>query len=98
MEQEEAVVKILNVIHKNPELSQRDLSKVVGISLGKTNYVLKALIDKGIIKTENFLNYKNKWGYRYLLTKHGIKEKTRITKTFVKRKIEEYERLLEDDE
>ena len=83
-------------MHKNPELSQRDLAENIGISVGKTNYIIKFLIKKGLIKTENFLNSKNKWAYRYILTPEGIKEKARITKEFVKRKMEEYGRLLEE--
>ena len=96
MEHEEATVKLLKIIQDNPEISQRDLAKTIGISIGKTNYIIKALINKGIIKTQRFLNSKNKWAYRYLLTPKGIKEKARITREFVKRKIEEYEKLLEE--
>jgi len=95
LDKEESMVKLLNVVHKNPELSQRELAKAIGISVGKTNYVIKALIQKGFIKTSRFLNSKNKWGYKYILTSKGVKEKTRITKEFVKRKMEEYEKLLE---
>jgi len=95
MEQEELTIKLLNVIHRNPKISQREIAKQLGISIGKTNYVIKALIEKGIIKTHRFLNSKNKWAYKYILTPKGIKEKTRITREFVKRKMEEYEKLLE---
>lgn len=97
MEQEEATIKLLITIHKNPELSQRDISKSIGISVGKTNYIIKALINKGIIKTQRFLNSKNKWAYRYILTPEGMKEKVKITREFVKRKMAEYEKLLEED-
>jgi len=97
MEFNETIVKMLSIIHKNPELSQRELSENIGISVGKTNYVIKALIDKGIIKTKRFLNSKNRWAYRYILTPEGIKEKAKITKEFVKRKMAEYEKLLEQD-
>ena len=96
MEYDESTIKLLNTIHKNPELSQRELAEAIGISVGKTNYVIKALIEKGIIKTHRFLNSKNKWAYKYILTPEGIKEKTRITKEFVKRKMEEYEKLLQE--
>ena len=95
MEYDESTIKLLNTIHKNPELSQRELAEAIGISVGKTNYVIKALIEKGVIKTHRFLNSKNKWAYKYILTPEGIKEKTRITKEFIKRKMEEYEKLLE---
>jgi len=97
LEQDELTIKLLDRIYKNPETSQRELSKSIGISVGKTNYVIKALIKKGLIKTENFLNSKNKWAYRYILTSHGIKEKASITRRFVKRKIAEYEELLEQN-
>jgi len=96
LEYDESTIKLLNTIHKNPELSQRELAEAIGISVGKTNYVIKALIEKGIIKTHRFLNSKNKWAYKYILTPKGIKEKTRITREFVKRKMEEYEKLLQE--
>ncbi len=91
-------IKFLNTIYKNSDQSQRELAEIIGISVGKTNYIIKALIKKGLIKTENFLNSKNKWAYRYILTPIGIKEKTRITKEFVKRKMAEYKKLMEDSE
>ncbi|MCD6257673.1 MarR family EPS-associated transcriptional regulator [Candidatus Aerophobetes bacterium] len=94
MERDEAVIKLLNIIYKNSELSQRELAKTVGISVGKTNYVIKALIEKGLVKTSRFLNSRNKWAYRYILTPKGIKEKARITRDFIKRKMAEYEKLL----
>jgi len=95
MRDKETVVKILSIVKKNPEYSQRDISSALGVSLGKVNYVLKALIDKGLIKTERFINSKNKWAYRYLLTPKGMKEKLKLTQEFVRQKIKEYERLLE---
>jgi EPS-associated MarR family transcriptional regulator len=95
MRDKETVVKLLNILFKNPEYSQRDIASALGISLGKVNYVLRALIDKGLIKTERFINSRNKWAYRYLLTPRGIKEKLRLTRDFVKRKIKEYESLLD---
>ncbi len=94
MEKDEAVIKLLNIIYKNPKLSQRELAKAIGISVGKTNYVIKALIEKGLVKTSRFLNSKNKWAYRYILTPKGIKEKARMTRDFIKRKMAEYEKLL----
>lgn len=97
MEQNEIVVKLLSAIKKNPEQSQRSLSKAIGVSVGKVNYVVKELAKKGIIKTERFLNSNNKWQYRYILTPEGIKEKARITREFVKRKMAEYESLLNED-
>jgi len=94
MEKDEAVIKLLNIISKNPELSQREITKTIGISVGKTNYVIKTLIEKGLVKTSRFLNSKNKWAYRYILTPKGIKQKARITRDFIKRKMAEYEELL----
>jgi len=60
LKNDESTIKLLNTVHKNPELSQRELAKAIGISVGKTNYVIKALIQKGFIKTSRFLNSKNK--------------------------------------
>jgi len=94
----ETTIKILNTIAKDSEVSQRDIAKAIGVSLGKVNYVLKALIAKGFIKTENFLNNKNKWAYKYILTPKGMKQKVKITREFVKSKIEEYEALLREEE
>ena len=85
--------KILKLIAANAEISQRELAKTLGISLGKTNYCLKALIEKGVIKVCNFKNSKNKLAYMYLLTPRGIEEKSAITLRFLKAKIKEYEML-----
>ncbi len=90
------MVKVLHTIGKEAETSQSNIAKRVGISVGKVNYILKALIEKGIVKTERFINSKNRWAYKYILTPKGIKEKTKITKEFVKRKIAEYEKMLEE--
>ena len=98
MKDKETIIKILNILRKMPESSQRDIAKSIGISVGKVNHVLNALILKGFIKTENFINSKNKWGYRYILTPKGIKEKLKITRYFVKRKIEEYQELLKEQD
>lgn len=85
--------KILKLIEADSEISQRALAKALGISLGKTNYCLKALIDKGLLKVSNFKNSKNKLAYMYLLTPRGIEEKSVITLRFLKAKIAEYENL-----
>jgi len=95
MKDQETIVKLLNILNKNPEYSQRDISSALGISLGKVNYVLRALISKGLIKTERFINSRNKRAYKYLLTPKGIKEKVKLTRDFVQRKIREYESLLD---
>lgn len=85
--------KILNSLQENPQVSQRDLAKELGISLGKVNYCLRALIEKGWIKARNFQESKNKKAYVYLLTPKGIEEKVRVTMRFLKFKVEEYETL-----
>jgi len=85
--------KILKLIEADSEISQRELAKALGISLGKANYCLNALIDKGFLKVSNFRNSKNKLAYMYLLTPRGIEEKSAITVRFLKSKIAEYESL-----
>jgi len=92
----EEVLNILRELHGSPHVSQRELSSRLGISLGKVNFLLKALIHKGFIKAENFKNKENKTIYLYLLTPRGIEEKARITYHFLKRKIQEYDRLEEE--
>lgn len=74
-------------------MSQRDLSEALGVSLGKTNYCIKALLDKGFIKMQNFRNNKNKLAYVYLLTPLGVEQKTRMTVEFLQIKVREYEQL-----
>jgi len=76
--------------------SQKSLAKELGFSVGKINYVIKALIDKGLIKVENFANAKNKRKYSYLLTNEGIIEKIALTKKFIERKKAEYEELQQE--
>jgi EPS-associated MarR family transcriptional regulator len=88
--------KILKLVAVKPEISQRELAKALDISLGKTNYCLKALIEKGSLKVSNFKNSKNKLAYMYLLTPSGIEEKSSITLSFLKIKIKEYEMLSEE--
>lgn len=84
----------LNILKNIENLSsQKSLASDIGISVGKLNYVLKALIEKGFIKTEIFFANKNKNQYKYLLTEKGINEKILLTKHFIKRKKEEYELL-----
>lgn len=85
--------KILKLIEAQPEISQRELAQALGISLGKANFCLKALIDVGFLKATNFRNSKNKLAYMYLLTPSGIEEKASITVRFLKYKIEQYEAL-----
>ena len=85
--------KLLDILEKNPELSQRLLSRELGISLGSINYCIRALIEKGQVKAHNFKNNSNKIGYVYLLTPQGISEKIKMTKDFLKKRINEYEEL-----
>jgi EPS-associated MarR family transcriptional regulator len=84
---------LLKTLEENPGLSQRDLAKRLGVSLGKVNFCLNALVEKGSLKINNFRNSENKLAYAYLLTPSGIEEKARITVHFLRYKMQEYERL-----
>lgn len=84
---------LLRVIHKDAEASQRELAKELGLSIGKLNYCLKALKDKGLVKIKSFSKSKKKVKYLYYLTPKGIIEKTKITLNFMNIKMEEYEEL-----
>ncbi len=84
---------ILRKIQQKPKSSQRDLAGELGFSLGKLNYCLKALKNKGFVKVENFKRNPNKLNYVYVLTPKGIAEKTKLTLNFMKRKIREYDEL-----
>ena len=84
---------LLREIASRSEFTQLELSRKVGVSVGKVNYVLSAFVQKGIVKMENFKQSKSKKGYLYLLTPKGIKEKKVITLNFIRRKMDEYERL-----
>ena len=96
--QEEVRYKLLNILEYNPEATQRELARELGVSVGKINYCMTALIEKGLIKANNFKNSKNKRAYTYLLTPRGIEEKARITVRFLKRKMDEYEALRQEIE
>ena len=85
--------RVLQLIEERPDISQRELASQLEVSVGKTNYVLSALIERGLVKAENFKRSNNKAGYLYLLTPKGISDKGVITARFLKRKVEEYERL-----
>ena len=95
---EEIDYKVIKLIEQDAEISQRALSKELGVSLGKINYCLKALIDKGWIKAKNFKNSQNKLAYRYVLTPQGIQQKAVLTSQFLKRKLAEYEHLQKEIE
>ena len=92
----ETHLKILKLIESNPQISQRKLAEELGVSLGKVNYCVKALIEKGMMKASNFKSSTNKIGYLYLLTPKGIEEKARLTVKLLKRKIAEYEKITQD--
>lgn len=95
---EDTHLKVLRLLEANPRMSQRELAQALGASLGKTNYCLKALLDKGLLKMQNFQSSKRKLAYAYLLTPAGISEKSAITARFLRRKMEEYELLKADIE
>ncbi len=96
MNQKDIRLDLLRKIELNPEYTQRELYKEMGVSLGKVNYCIKKLTEKGLIKLTNFKQNPNKVGYVYFLTPRGIEEKTRLTFSFLKRKIKEYE-ILKDE-
>ena len=83
----------MRILQENPDLTQRELADQLGMSVSGLNYCLKALIDKGFVKMQNFQNSKNKFKYVYLLTPMGIAEKLALTSRFLSRKMEEYEAL-----
>lgn len=90
---QETHLKLLRYLEAHPQVSQRELSEHLGVSLGKTNYCLRALKDKGLVKARNFKNNRNKRAYLYILTPKGMDAKARITARFLQRKMDEYERL-----
>lgn len=94
--EDEITYRLLKSIEENPTQSQRELSKSLGVSLGKLNYCLKALVDKGWVKARNFRDNPNKSGYLYLLTPSGMEAKAKVTVRFLRRKMKEYERIKEE--
>jgi EPS-associated MarR family transcriptional regulator len=86
-------LELLKLLQEQPQMSQRDLAQAMGVSLGKANYCLKALMEKGLVKFGNFRRNPDKREYAYLLTAAGLEEKTRITMSFLRRKVAEYEAL-----
>tara|TARA_Y100000590_G_scaffold378175_1_gene444942 strand:+ start:869 stop:1210 length:342 start_codon:yes stop_codon:yes gene_type:complete len=91
--QKEDHLDILRVVHNNPNSSQRDLAESLGVSLGKLNYSLKALTNRGLIKIQNFSKSKKKINYIYVLTPKGIKQKLTLTLRFMKIKMKEFDEL-----
>ena len=89
----EESLELMHILEKNPYLTQRQLSKEIGSSIGKVNYCLKGLIDIGYIKVDNFKNSNNKLNYAYILTPKGIRQKIDITKKYIEKKIQEHDKL-----
>jgi EPS-associated MarR family transcriptional regulator len=90
---EETRYRLMRLIEANPQMSQRDVAKALGMSLGKVNYCLRALMRKGWLKATNFKNSHNKAAYMYFLTPRGIEEKASLAVRFLKIKMSEYEQL-----
>jgi EPS-associated MarR family transcriptional regulator len=86
-------LRTLQLLEHQPELNQRELAQALGVSLGKANYCLRALLGKGFLKAQNFKNSKNKLAYAYVLTPMGISARAELTAEFLKIKMHEYERL-----
>jgi EPS-associated MarR family transcriptional regulator len=96
--QEDIQFQVLRRLHETPDLSQRKLAKELGISLGSINFCFQALMEKGWVKMQNFSQSTHKMGYVYLLTPSGIREKSKLTTWFLKRKMKEYEALCREIE
>lgn len=91
-------LKVMRVIEANPAMSQREIARELGVSLGGVNYAMKALVERGLVKAKNFGRSNNKLGYIYALTPAGTKQKTELASTFLSRKLEEYEILRQEIE
>ncbi len=98
MTADETHYRIFRLIEAQPDITQRQLAQALGISLGKVNYCLRALIEKGQVKARNFQRNPNKKTYVYLLTSKGIEEKSQLTTRFLYRKMAEYELLKQEIE
>ena len=90
--------QLLKLVEQNPTFSQRQLAEAMGVSVGKANYCLRALVDKGLVKAKNFKNSNNKAAYLYLLTPAGIIAKAKISVLYLERKVDEYEALRKEIE
>jgi EPS-associated MarR family transcriptional regulator len=91
--QEDTYFRVMRILQENPDFTQRELADKLGMSVGGLNYCLKALMEKGLVKMKNFVNFKNKFGYVYVLTPVGMAEKAAITDRFLQREMAEYEAL-----
>ena len=96
MTNQELEYRALKILEQQPDLTQRQLAEELGVSLGKTHYLVKSLIDVGWVKLDNFQKSNSKWGYAYLLTPMGIVEKAAITARFLVRKKREHTQLQEE--
>ena len=92
----ETSLKVMQLIQNHPNVNQRDLARLSGVSLGQVNYVIQALREKGLVKLENFSKNPNKLQYAYLLTPQGLLEKTQLTVNFLQRKRAEFEALKQE--
>jgi EPS-associated MarR family transcriptional regulator len=90
---DEVRYRLMRLVAARPEMSQRELARELGISVGKLNFCLRALVEKGLIKAINFKSSKNKAGYLYFLTPRGAEEKARVTVRFLQRRLAEYESI-----
>lgn len=88
-----SILRVLRLLDASPWLTQREMARELGVSLGKANYCLSALLAKGFVKIQNFRNSTNKRGYIYLLTPEGVAAKTKLTRHFLARTQEEYNAL-----
>lgn len=88
-----SILNALRLLNESPSLTQREMARKLGVSLGKTNYCLRALLSRGFVKVQNFRQNSNKRGYMYLLTPEGVAAKTTLTRHFLARKREEYDAL-----
>ncbi|SCX79072.1 EPS-associated transcriptional regulator, MarR family [Thiohalorhabdus denitrificans] len=98
MASEDTHYHLLRILEANPEATQRELAEAMGVSVGKMHYVLRGLIDKGLVKAHNFRRSDNKRAYLYQLTPAGVAEKVRITRRYLARRREEYERIQDEIE
>jgi EPS-associated MarR family transcriptional regulator len=96
LQQEDTTFRMLRLLEANPDLTQREIAERLGLSTSGLNYCLRALIDKGLIKMQNFGQSKNKFGYIYILTPSGMAKKASLTSRFLKRKMQEFEQLQQE--
>lgn len=91
--EQQLALSVLRLMSERPDMTQRQLSESLGVSLGKTNFIVRAVLSRGWVKAENFRRSNNKLGYIYVLTPQGIAQRVRLTQTFIARKEHEYESL-----